>query len=109
MTFKAGTYIISAKCGSNHAQCVWLSKDFNPHTDKWITYRNWYDVYYKPHTKNVVTDVYPVYDDENGGTLSFDLSDDWHFANKHIIERITGELQKNKIMKRHATLVRIDL
>ena len=108
MIFKKGTYIITSKRG-NHSQCIWLSDDFDPHKDKWIPYRNWYDVYYKSRTRNVVTDVCPVYDDEIGGTLSFDLSDDWHYANKHVIERITGELQKNKMTKRHATLVRVEL
>ena len=109
MIFKKGTYIITQKHGSNHAQCVWLSEDFNPHTDKWIPYRNWYDVYYKPRTKDVVTDVYPVYDDENGGTLSFELSDDWHYAGKNVIGRITGELPEDKKTKRHTTLIRIEL
>ena len=54
MVFKAGTYIISRKPGYQHAQCVWLSGDFNPRTDEWIPYRNWYDVYYKPDRKSVV-------------------------------------------------------
>lgn len=108
MIFKKGTYIITER-QYDCAKCVWLSEDFDPHKDKWIPYKNWYDVYYKPRTKNVVTDVYPVYDDENGGTLSFDLSDNWHYAGKNVIGHITGEYPEKKKTRRHTTLIRIDL
>ena len=109
MVLKAGTYIIRRKPDYKHAQCVWLSGDFNPRTDKWIPYRNWYDVYYKPRMKNVVTDVYPVYDDDLGGQLMADESDNWHLANRHVIGRITGELPEDKKTKRHTTLIRVEL
>lgn len=106
MIFKKGTYIISNKT-YGHAQCVHLREDFDPHRDKLIPYINWYDVYYKPRTRNVVIDVYPVYDDENGGTLTFDLSDDWHYAGNNVIKRITGEIRRES--KRRVRYIRIDL
>lgn len=106
MIFKKGTYIITKK-EYGHAQCVHLREDFDPHHDKLIPYINWYDVYYKPRTRNVVTDVYPVYDDESGGTLTFELSEDWHYAGNNVIKRITGEIKRES--KRKATYVRIDL
>lgn len=106
MIFKKGTYIITRK-EYEHAQCVHLREDFDPRNDKLIPYVNWYDVYYKPRTQNVVTDVYPVYDDENGGTLTFELSEDWHYAGNNVIKRITGEIERES--KRKAAYVRIDL
>ena len=89
MIFKEGTYIITDK---NHdsATCVLLSEDFNPHTDSHIPYINWFDVYYKPRTKNVVTHVFANHEDNNGGTISFDLSDNWHYAPNNVISIASG-------------------
>lgn len=98
MVFKKGSYIITSRSGC-YAACVLLKEDFNPHTDKFIPYVNWFDVYYKPRTKNVVTDVFSNYDDNNGGTLTFSLSENWHYAPKNVItlaQFIVDHIDSNK-------------
>ena len=112
MVFKKSSYIITNKNGC-HAVCVLLKEDFNPHTDRLVPYVNWFDVYYKPRTKKVVTDVWPTYEDNNGGTLSFCISDNWHYAPKNVISRAdyivrlidAGEYSEDKLQNKSRRIV----
>ena len=95
MIFKKGTYIVTDKDKTySSAVAVLLRDDFNPHTDKWIPYVNWFTVSYKPRTKNVVNFVQAAYEENNGGTISFDLSGNWHYAGKNIISHYNELINK---------------
>lgn len=95
MIFKAGTYIVN-----KNFDVILLAEDYNPKTDDWVKYINYFDSVrkgrYKKRNKKVEK-VYAEYKDLNGGSLTVDYSQGWHQASKIIINLCEKELERIKV------------
>ena len=90
MTFKKDSIIVSKrdqrKGGS--ATVVWLKEDFTPGKDKLIWYHNYYDLKYKRKRRNVISYIFPKWEDGVGGSLNYLTGETWYSASKEIIRRV---------------------
>jgi len=102
--FKKGDVIVNSDLKNKYrsAKCVLLSKNFVLGEDYFMPYVNYFDVYYKPRTKNVVKRIYEEYDENGGGTITYDVEEGWHIANswltKMVMEKIK-QIDENKTNK----------
>ena len=81
--FKKNTVIYSEKVGI----AVLLAEDFDYDSGKLIQYKQWWNVYVKPHKRGKPI-VSQQYDDWCGGLLPFGKTDCFHLAPKKLIKML---------------------
>lgn len=78
--FKKNTVVID-----NYGTAVLLAEDYDYRTYKPIPYKQWWNVYTKPHKRGKPI-ISQQWDDWQGGTLSVDASDCFHSAPKKLVK-----------------------